>query len=313
MIADRFFASQLYSCIFARTSIAKKLKDVAVTQVKNGFDELTGNKGALITRFVLEDTSFCFLNNHLAAGEEELEHRRKDIINIMDSDLLKPGSLGTRRAYSARGDGSHVSDHSVQFFAGELASLISQLATDISPLDRRPQLPCDPAEEGRSRSDTAEQDRRADPLRRVGQRAPLQPLLPPSLFLRAASDFSADLVSHFSPSRAGPKLIFGPPSRSKYDTGTTTYDTSQKHRVPSWCDRILYRSDQDTIKPLDYRRFEATISDHRPVAGFFTVSVRKISLTLREKEYRDVLRGWALEEQRLLEDCRDRFEADDDY
>ena len=36
----------------------------------------------------------------------------------------------------------------------------------------------------------------------------------------------------------------------KFDKGTSTYDTSKKRRVPSWTDRILYRSaDPNAILP----------------------------------------------------------------
>lgn len=50
----------------------------------------------------------------------------------------------------------------------------------------------------------------------------------------------------------------------RFHSGTAIYDTSEKKRVPSWCDRILYRSEaKDTIKALSYRRYEADISDHR--------------------------------------------------
>lgn len=90
-----------------------------MTNVKTGFDQEYGNKGAILVRFVLDDSSFCFLNNHLAAGEENAERRRKDIVDILDGATFKPCSAATKRAYSTRGDGTRVSDHSHIFFAGE--------------------------------------------------------------------------------------------------------------------------------------------------------------------------------------------------
>ncbi len=50
----------------------------------------------------------------------------------------------------------------------------------------------------------------------------------------------------------------------KYDVGTNIYDTSNKQRTPSWCDRILLWADDDIIvNQLFYSRKELNDSDHR--------------------------------------------------
>ncbi|EAX97208.1 Endonuclease/Exonuclease/phosphatase family protein [Trichomonas vaginalis G3] len=53
----------------------------------------------------------------------------------------------------------------------------------------------------------------------------------------------------------------------KYDENTNIYDTSSKHRVPSYCDRILIKTQNKRVKPifLKYNRIESMFSDHRPV------------------------------------------------
>lgn len=38
--------------------------------------------------------------------------------------------------------------------------------------------------------------------------------------------------------------------------------TSEKARVPSWTDRVLYKG--DGIQLVEYNRGEQTMSDHRP-------------------------------------------------
>ena len=48
----------------------------------------------------------------------------------------------------------------------------------------------------------------------------------------------------------------------KYDPMSTTYDTSEKMRVPSWTDRILFKG--QGITPKEYSRGEQLMSDHRP-------------------------------------------------
>ena len=59
----------------------------------------------------------------------------------------------------------------------------------------------------------------------------------------------------------------------KYDKGTDIYDTGPKKRVPSWCDRILYVPYGSMIKQLSYERGETTLSDHRPVMSYFSVTM----------------------------------------
>ena len=78
----------------------------------------------------------------------------------------------------------------------------------------------------------------------------------------------------------------------KYDVGSDRYDTSEKHRSPAWCDRLLYRG-AGRIKQLHYQRHELRISDHRPVSGTFKMRIKSI-----------------LPEQRLLawRQCEVRFQ-----
>jgi endonuclease/exonuclease/phosphatase family metal-dependent hydrolase len=62
----------------------------------------------------------------------------------------------------------------------------------------------------------------------------------------------------------------------KYDVGTDNYDTSEKHRSPAWCDRILYRG-VGRIKQMSYQRHDLRVSDHRPVSGVFKMRIKSIS------------------------------------
>lgn len=62
------------------------------------------------------------------------------------------------------------------------------------------------------------------------------------------------------------------PPTYKFDNGTDQYDTSEKHRIPAWTDRILYRG-QD-LKQLEYNCAMLKMSDHRPVYSTFKVPVR---------------------------------------
>jgi hypothetical protein len=61
------------------------------------------------------------------------------------------------------------------------------------------------------------------------------------------------------------KLTFNP--TYKYVINTNEYDTKSK-RVPSWCDRILFKKNE-YIRQIAYDRAELSISDHKPIYSVF--------------------------------------------
>lgn len=58
----------LYILLYAKKKTQIRLLDVSTCSVKAGVGNTTGNKGATIVRFQLEDTSFVFVNSHLCSG-----------------------------------------------------------------------------------------------------------------------------------------------------------------------------------------------------------------------------------------------------
>lgn len=90
----------------------------------------------------------------------------------------------------------------------------------------------------------------------------------------------------------------------KYDRRSNEFDTSEKRRIPAWCDRILYRCRAvDRIEPLHYRRYEANISDHRPVSAGFIITVKSVQMERREVEKEEVEKYWRKREQELLREA----------
>ncbi|KAJ2806317.1 Inositol-1,4,5-trisphosphate 5-phosphatase 1 [Coemansia helicoidea] len=71
------------------------------------------------------------------------------------------------------------------------------------------------------------------------------------------------------------------PPTYKFDTGTSTYDTSEKMRVPSWTDRIMHRG--RGVRVLEYYRDEICISDHKPVLAMVQFDVVSIDKTLKQQ------------------------------
>ena len=64
-------------------------------------------------------------------------------------------------------------------------------------------------------------------------------------------------------------LLFPPTYR--YDIRTNNYDTSEKKRIPAWCDRILFLA--ENVKQYNYLAGNLMTSDHKPVSSMFMVKV----------------------------------------
>ncbi|OQR74707.1 type II inositol 1 [Tropilaelaps mercedesae] len=85
----------------------------------------------------------------------------------------------------------------------------------------------------------------------------------------------------------------------KYDIGTSRWDTSEKARVPAYCDRILWHG--ANIKQNAYRSHdEFTISDHKPVSATFNSGVRVVDSSKRKDVYQEVMKQLDKEENDFL-------------
>ncbi|BGP37993.1 hypothetical protein JCM10449v2_001920 [Rhodotorula kratochvilovae] len=265
----------LYTVLFARHAVKSRIRDLAAHRIKTGFNEAYGNKGSILLRLVLDDSSFCFVNSHLAAGKTHPAERERDLIEILDANPVFPRpSECTHRAYVGGGDGTQVSDAEMVFFVGDLnfridlprEEVLQTLTSSDSPQDGIARL------------------LPHDELTRLRRTSP-------SFRLRSFSEAP---------------LTF--PPTYKYDHRSGRYDTSAKQRTPSWCDRVLWRAERPaSVVCESYGRFEADISDHRPVAASFSVQVRKADPVRTEEAYRNAVHDWAKVAEGLLETAREYY------
>ena len=101
-----------------------------------------------------------------------------------------------------------------------------------------------------------------------------------------------------------PPITFAP--TYKYDRRSSEYDSSEKRRIPAWCDRILYKSRVSCrVEPLSYRRYEPKVSDHRPVSASFKIMAKQVHHEARVSIKAETEALWQLEEQKLLMAARD--------
>ncbi|GAA5947295.1 hypothetical protein JCM3765_001612 [Sporobolomyces pararoseus] len=265
----------LFTVLFARKAISRKIRDLEGSGIKTGFSAEYGNKGSVLLRFVVDDTSICLVNSHLAAGTTAPARRERDLIEIFDSGpkFTRP-TPGTKKAYSGGGDGTQIADCEILFFSGDLNFRVDlPRAQVLSTLAKSP---------------TAIQDLLAhDELIQLRQNNP-------SFRLRKLQEAP----------------ICFPPTY-KYDHNSSNYDTSPKQRTPSWCDRILWKSmRKESVRCIAYGRYEADVSDHRPVSATFEIMVKKRDSYKAEGALREVLHEWTVEEEKLLNTARDFYKLD---
>lgn len=239
----------LFTCLFIKESYRRYVKDLCVTTVKTGMGGLHGNKGAIVTRFIMDDSSICFVNCHLAAGQSHTMQRNNDLSTILENAALEAGvdESTNNRFFVGGGDGTMIFDHEMCFLSGDLNYRID--------LQRDKTLQYIKA--GRLDELLA-----YDQLKR-------QVVKNPGFRLRSFTEHN----------------ITFPPTY-KYDPGTDRYDTSDKQRAPAWCDRILYRG--RNVRSLDYRRYEAKVSDHKPISGTYAIRLKSIDTALWQTAYNDV-------------------------
>ncbi|OUM70502.1 hypothetical protein PIROE2DRAFT_1378, partial [Piromyces sp. E2] len=67
----------------------------------------------------------------------------------------------------------------------------------------------------------------------------------------------------------------------KYDNNSDSFDTSEKARIPAWCDRVLYKGKMITQKY--YRSTNLYSSDHKPVKSLFDVEITIVDKETKRK------------------------------
>lgn len=258
----------LFTCVFVKSSERARIKHIHTAEVKRGMGGLHGNKGALVMRLLLDDSSICFVNCHLAAGQTQTIHRNNDIAAILEAEALPAYPLGNSSVaqhsdvFTSGGDGSMILDHEVCILNGDLNYRIDTMGRD-----------------------TVVKHVQQNNLGRLLERDQL--LLSrkknPGFRLRAFQE---------SP------ITFAP--TYKYNLHSDEYDTSEKRRAPAWCDRILYRG-LGKVKMEEYRRWEVKVSDHRPVSGRLRLRVKTVDANRRERVWQLCLQEFEQARRRVAQ------------
>ncbi|THH10067.1 hypothetical protein EW146_g8482 [Bondarzewia mesenterica] len=254
----------LFSCIFVKQKERVSLRHVAVATVKRGMGGRYGNKGGIVARMVIDDSSICFINCHLAAGQAHVRQRNGDVAAMLEEKSVLPSTefFEESLSYVGGGDGSMVLDHEIVFVNGDMNYRI---------------------------------DQRRDVVAAAVKANNYLGLLVHDQLMK---EMKFNPGFRFRSFTEGP-IIF--PPTYKYDPRTSEYDSSEKRRIPAWCDRVLWRArDPSRVQQLHYRRYEADISDHRPVSAGFRMTVKSVKHDARAGVKAEVEAVWHEHERRLL-------------
>jgi inositol polyphosphate 5-phosphatase INPP5B/F len=286
--------SGLLLLIYASPEIASTISSVSSASIGTGFLGYLGNKGAVVTRVVLGDTTrLVFVNCHLASGTEAgtLDRRCWDVAQILARTQFEPISRSGVIDDAREG----IGDEDFAFWFGDLnfrldglpgddirrilmlhtngeygrgskpREQLEELLENDSPIlihhidsDDDESEPFTPhartsAFQGRTSSSLPDPDefiegQCSDP---ASLQATLESLLPHDQ-LRQVQKLRKAFHEGW---REGP-ITFLP--TYKYDVGSVgMFDSSEKKRAPSWCDRILFRTRRDKLEYEEKLREEA--------------------------------------------------------
>ncbi|KAH8909242.1 endonuclease/Exonuclease/phosphatase [Coniochaeta sp. PMI_546] len=270
--------------VYASPEVASTISNVSSTTVGTGLMGLLGNKGAVATRIVLgETTRLVFINCHLASGHDQTAADRRvwDVMAIQARAKFEPICY----AGVSEDEGDMIGDEDFAFWFGDLNFRLEGLPGEdirrLLMLHTRGEYDVEAKDHDSPLGDkeviihgSSDSSREGSEL---GSTAALgattqNSLHHPSSQLPHSGDFDPDADPHNDPAslqatldsllphdqlrrmmkerkafhdgwREGP-ITFLP--SYKYDVGTINlFDSSEKRRAPSWCDRILYRTRTD--------------------------------------------------------------------
>lgn len=274
----------LFIAAWARKNLRPHIGDVDAAAVACGFGRAIGNKGAVGLRMRVHDRVLCFVNCHLAAHLEAVSRRNADFDHIYRTMAFSRPS-NVQHSGSGGGASSVVQSHR------------GANATSSKSEDEKPEL---------SEADMVvflgdfnyrlfgiSYDEARD---MVSQRC--------FDWLREKDQLRAEMKSGkvFQGMREG-QFKFPPTYKfERHTVGLAGYDSSEKKRIPAWCDRILYRDSRSisvaecslecpvVASILQYEAcMDVNDSDHKPVRCMFSLDIAHVDELIRRQEFGEII------------------------
>ncbi|XP_029635939.1 phosphatidylinositol 3,4,5-trisphosphate 5-phosphatase 2A-like isoform X1 [Octopus sinensis] len=230
--------------VFTKAEHQHRISHVEHSSVKTGIANALGNKGAVAISMYFNGTSICFINSHLASRSERLARRNQNY-----RDIIKGLSLGQKHlnVFDVTNQFHHV------FWFGDLNYRVEEnihcVLNKLQEGDIDSLLILDQLKMTQDCKDAF-----------VGFREEAITFLPTYRMERGAKG----------------KLV--------YNWRKVKKTTGDRINVPSWCDRVMWRSYPGTfIENIAYGCADDILSsDHRPVFSSFNIGIASQFITNRE-------------------------------
>lgn len=106
----------MFMVVFVKEGVKEAITELECGSAGTGLLGMMGNKGAVVVRFKLRQTSVCIVNCHLAAHTEELERRNQDYNDI-----------NSKLSFSLHNRNINISEHDVVLWLGDLNYRLSEI------------------------------------------------------------------------------------------------------------------------------------------------------------------------------------------
>eukprot|EP00049_Salpingoeca_infusionum_P011016 m.190264 g.190264 ORF g.190264 m.190264 type:complete len:505 (-) comp14812_c1_seq4:5245-6759(-) len=248
-------ASGIRLAVYVHNRIARnKAFNVEVEtlmQTCGRLDGQSGNKGAVCINLNINGASISFIGCHFNAHMEKLERRNQDFDVVTRSLHDTRDVFGEATQKEAMEHAEVTNRHSAIFFFGDFNYRLQPL----------PDLESD--EERQKMREMVLEGIRAGDWRDLMKWDQLRKQISSGAAFFGYEESTVDFPPTFKFNLKAPPDATDP---------SIVYNAK---RVPSYCDRILYRSRSSvSIECVDYRSLEhVTSSDHKPVVGTFNVSM----------------------------------------
>ena len=273
LIEERHLVGNLI-CIFAKSDLVPFIRGIRGATTPVGIMGVMGNKGAVVIRFRIYNTTVCLVCSHLSANRDNVLGRNNDVRSINEKTALYPSLSNAGQLL----DGSElvlkdnnykdlstqwanetalpllIDDHDVILWFGDLNYRIQESipASEVMEIVKR----------GGSSSLISKDQLNLE----MGNK-------------NVFHDYEEGIIDF--------------PPTYKYQPGTDVYDcrSEKKLRAPAWCDRVLWKENStiNSVRQLNYRRAELNISDHKPISALFNID-SGITDPIRERSlYQELL------------------------
>ncbi|CAG8615349.1 10448_t:CDS:2 [Cetraspora pellucida] len=233
----------LHLAVFVWKECEDWVLDYQHDAVATGLANLFGNKGGIGISILFGNTSLCFINSHLAAHQSKVKQRNHDVKKISKELKLK----GFKQEDKSQPNVTDRFDYT--FWFGDMNYRIDLPRLEVDQL-------------------ISKKDLKVSVYRYY-------------VFANFNPTFKFD-ITH----RVNHNDEYSPLSRSSspsvlVESNSPRYDSGPKQRVPSWTDRIIFKTRLPPPKHGKGKRIEVGkytshmdvvgFSDHRPVTGCFFV------------------------------------------